>query len=185
MLAERHESDKQTEMNLDNMRPDHELTSDELENIYANTQIYMNTNMLGISDYSNANCMNSFRKKPALPPKPSSQVDARKQKRSTTSTAVAPTILHPKNGEHSVLKDPAEMSLKERMALFEQSTRNIRSIETAPRVQIQSAPMTLPKKHSQFSARTTESAAIIHATLSNEMSKSKFRHAFFPEINER
>lgn len=177
MLNRRHESDKQSETNVDNMRTDHD-NSDELENIYANTQIYVNTNMLGTNDYANANCTIPVGRRPALPPKPSSQVHTLKiRNRSTTATATATgrqTMPRP-NNEYPMQKDPAEMSLKERLAMFEQSTRTMKAdgIVIAPKMQTPSAPMTLPKKQSAHAVRTTESAAIIHANLSNEFSKSK------------
>lgn len=181
MVTEQHESDKQTETILDNLRSE-QINGDEFENIYANTQIYSNTNVLGTGDYANVNCTIPFGKKPALPPKPSSQANTMKRNRSTTTTTGMTTplttgqkaILH-LNSEYSTQKDPAEMSLKERLALFEQSTQTIKPIATASKIQTQLAPMTLPKKQSQQnSVRTpTENAAIIHSTLSNEISKSK------------
>lgn len=181
MQTQRHESDKQAEANLDSMRLDHD-NIDDLENIYANTQIYANTNMLAMNDYANANCTTPMGRKPALPPKPSSQANTMKRNRSTT-VATVPTVpvpppppaTHP-NGECSARKDPAEMSLKERLALFEQSTQTIKLIATAPKIQASSAPMSLPKKPTPNTVKTTESAAIIHAsTVSNEISKSKCR----------
>lgn len=149
--------------------------TDELENIYANTRIYANTNMLCTSDYANVDCTIPVGRKPALPPKPSSQANTMKRNRATTTVTAAErrTISHP-NNEHAAQIDPAEMSLKERLALFEQSTRNIKPIATATRIHTPPAPTTLPKKQPPHSVRTTDRATIAYATISNELSKSKW-----------
>lgn len=184
MLTERHASDKQTEANLDSMRLAQD-NSDELENIYANTQIYANTTMLGTTDYANADCTIPVGRKPALPPKPSSQANTMKRNRSSITATLTPaerlTISHPNNG-NAALKDPAEMSLKERLALFEQSTRTIRPIATATKIHTPSAPTTLPKKQPQHTVRSSDSATIAYATISNELSKSKWPVVDFAKI---
>lgn len=174
MPSEWHARDNQTETNTDNTRSVQD-NSDELENIYANTRIYANTKMLGTSDYANVDCTIPIGRKPALPPKPSSQANTMKRNRATTTVMAAErrTISH-LNNEHAAQIDPAEMSLRERLALFEQSTRNIKPIATTTKIHTPPGPTTLPKNQSPHSVRTTDRATIAYATISNELSKSKW-----------
>lgn len=166
----------------------HNDFNDEYENVYANTQIYANANTLAAAnDYANANCTIPIGKKPALPPKPSSQANTLKRNRPSTSTtipatpamitsiAVAPAM--DSINQNSMGKDPAEMSLRERLALFEQSTQRISDpIVAEPRVQIPMPPLPLPKKHLPNSTtEKMEYSTVMRGMPSDHLCKSKYR----------
>lgn len=166
----------------------HNDFNDEYENVYANTQIYANANTLAAAnDYANANCTIPIGKKPALPPKPSSQANTLKRNRPSTSTtipatpvmvtsiAVAPAM--DSINQNSMGKDPAEMSLRERLALFEQSTQRISDpIVAEPRVQIPMPPLPLPKKHLPNSTtEKIEYSTVVRGMPSDHLAKSKYR----------
>lgn len=166
------DNDNLTERTMENISPSpNRDNSDDYENIFANTQIYANTNVLTMSDYANSNCTIPRGRKPALPPKPSSQANTMKRSQSPVPIVTLAQSQHP-NGEYSMNKDPAEMSLKERLALFEQSTQTMMRFTASPKIQAPSPPITLPKNPSSTPARATSNAAIVHTmTPSFEISK--------------
>lgn len=98
-------------------------TNQRPETIYANSNVIKRNEGDGLLESSLNNNAIPPGRKPALPPKPSSQVQTNtsKAKNFVQSARAAIFVRNPLLRSPPGKKDPAEMSLKERLALFERN----------------------------------------------------------------
>lgn len=96
-----------------------EMGNAELEMIYANSIVINGNNDLQYDSHSTKNSSVPFGRKPALPPKPRKCSEANIIKPGGLVNNACAAIFDRKLTP--IQKDPAEMSLKERLALFEKN----------------------------------------------------------------
>lgn len=145
------------------------------ETIYANCNIIDKlANDYSLENMYNNNGLNGVRigRKPALPPKPSSQVEMAK-KMASERTAIFEK--EPIIKSRTTKRDPAEMSLKERLALFEGNKGNA----LVPKAAL---GMSISTKHIKHGHKNTDTIKVPLLSNSNSATVTK-RQAFYEKYD--